>query len=144
MSEAKFSFTPKVADSLFTVRGDSYEEFLDNLLKVATVPACASLLELLEGKKTISTREAIEMVEETFGTVDITSDKEVNTSVEEKSDKFGNKYVKGSPGVDKCNHGPRIVKYGTSKAGKKYKAQVCLNDSPWGDWKSEKCETVWG
>lgn len=150
-AESNFSFTTKFNGDLLTVRGDTFDEFLQNLITMGSIKEFSALALALEGKAPApkSTAEAIAVVEKTFGPVEVISDKEEApaapaSSVQEKTDKFGNKYVQGSPGTQTCTHGSRVVKYGTSKAGKKYKAFVCVNDSPFGDWKQDKCEAVWG
>ena len=153
-AESNFSFTTKFNGDLLTVRGDDFDAFLKNLILMSPVPEFAKLVAALDGKPVTpkSTAEAIAVIENTFGDVEVISDREehapvaapVASSLEEKTDKFGNKFVKGAPGTPTCAHGARIVKYGTSKAGKKYKANVCVNDSPFGDWKQDKCEAVFG
>lgn len=68
------------------------------------------------------------------------------SSIEQRDDQWGNKYIKGSPDNGTCNHGPRIAKSGTSKAGKAYKSFVCVNDSPFREGKYDKsavCEVAW-
>lgn len=64
-------------------------------------------------------------------------------AIEQRDDKWGNKYTRGMPDAGACAHGPRIVKNGTNKAGRPYKAYVCLNDSPFGDYKAGKCDVTW-
>lgn len=153
MTEARFSYTVKFNDNLLTVRGDTGAEFIANLGELQNIPSITALINALSGSAPAprTTAEAVANFDKAFGgEVDVVEDKEVYTpapaatsSIEEKTDKFGNKYVKGSP-TQACAHGPRVVKHGTSKAGKKYKAQVCVNDSPFGDWKQDKCEPVFG
>lgn len=151
--EAPYSYTTKINNDLFTVRGENYDDFIKNLSNAQIVPAIGDLLATLEGSPK-TTAQAIATIEESYrGHVNVISDREERqpepqyqqpaAAIEEKTDKFGNKYVKGQPGTAACAHGPRIVKHGTSKAGKKYRALVCVNDSPFGDWRSDKCETVW-
>lgn len=152
MTEARFSYTVKFNDNLLTVRGDTGAEFIANMAELQNIASVAALLNALAGSPApTTTAQAVANFDKVFGEVEIESDKEVYapapqataSSIEEKVDKFGNKYVKGSP-TQACAHGPRVVKHGTSKAGKKYKAQVCVNDSPFGDWKQDKCEPVFG
>lgn len=64
-------------------------------------------------------------------------------AIEQRDDKWGNKYTRGMPDAGSCQHGPRIVKNGTNKAGRAYKAYVCVNDSPFGDYKAGKCDVAW-
>ena len=150
MTEARFSYTVKFNDNLLTVRGDTGSEFLGNLAELANIQSINALITALSGAAPTTTAAAVANLDAAFNTVEVLEDKETYqpavesvSGIEEKIDKFGNKFIKGSP-TQGCSHGPRIVKHGTSKAGKKYKAQVCVNDSPFGDWKSDKCEPVFG
>lgn len=65
------------------------------------------------------------------------------TAIEERTDKWGGKYVRGNPDAGSCAHGPRIVKDWNDKSGKARTAFVCSNDSPFGDYKQGKCDLVW-
>lgn len=49
MTEAKFSFTTKVGQDLLTVRGDSYDEFLQNAVCLGTVSGIGTLIAVLNG-----------------------------------------------------------------------------------------------
>lgn len=49
MTDAKFSFTPKIAGDLLTVRGDTVEEFHNNVASVAANPALLTDLAALQG-----------------------------------------------------------------------------------------------
>lgn len=48
-AESNFSFTTKIVNDLFTIRGDTYDEFLANLIASANIPAVRALLDLLDG-----------------------------------------------------------------------------------------------
>lgn len=66
--------------------------------------------------------------------------------IEVKDDQWGNKFTRGNPDAGSCVHGARIVKNGTNKSGKAYKAYVCVNDSPFRDGKYDKnsiCDIAW-
>lgn len=67
----------------------------------------------------------------------------IPTPLEERTDKFGGRYIKGDPNGQACVHGPRITAYKTSKAGSPYTAYVCLNASPFGDSRNGKCDVVY-
>lgn len=67
----------------------------------------------------------------------------VGGGIEERMDRWGNRYVSGEPTGQSCAHGPRIVAYKKSKAGKQYKAYVCVNDSPFGNYQNGKCDQVY-
>jgi hypothetical protein len=67
-------------------------------------------------------------------------------AIEVKNDQWGNQFTSGNPDAGSCAHGPRIVKNGTNKSGKAYKAYVCVNDSPFRDGKYDKnaiCDIAW-
>lgn len=49
-SESNFSFTTKFNGDLFTVRGDTYDEFLANLLSVSGIGTIIALTDTLEGR----------------------------------------------------------------------------------------------
>ena len=63
-------------------------------------------------------------------------------AIEQKTDKWGNVYTKGDPSAGTCSHGPRYVKKGTNKAGRAYTGYVCVNGSPWGNYKEATCDMV--
>lgn len=69
-SESNFSFTTKIAGTdLFTVRGDTYDEFLQNLTLAGSVSGIATLINHLDGTATtpVATMEAaIDLVQTTF------------------------------------------------------------------------------
>lgn len=55
MTEANFSFTTKINNDLFTVRGNTIDEFTVNLVATATVPAIGHLLGVLDGTAPVET-----------------------------------------------------------------------------------------
>lgn len=69
-SESNFSFTTKIAGTdLFTVRGDTYDEFLQNLTLAGSVSGIATLINHLDGSATTpvgNTEAAINLVQATF------------------------------------------------------------------------------
>lgn len=48
-AESNFSFTTKVEGDLLTIRGDSPDEFIKNLVSLGTVPAVANLVSIIDG-----------------------------------------------------------------------------------------------
>lgn len=63
--EAPFSFTTKIGNDLFTVRGGSYEEFLANLVSGGNVPALQRLASILDGQANAD--DPVQMLQEAFG-----------------------------------------------------------------------------
>lgn len=63
--------------------------------------------------------------------------------IEERTDRWGNRFVKGEPTGQFCEHGERVAAYKKSKAGKSYKAFVCVNDSPFGNYQNGKCDQTY-
>lgn len=53
-AESNFSYTTKIGNDLYTVRGDNYDEFLSNLVASGTVPAIRHLLDVLDGSSVAS------------------------------------------------------------------------------------------
>jgi hypothetical protein len=152
-TESPFSLTIKVGknNDLLTGRADTAQEMMQ---RVSELRQLAALVEgpLQDVTATVTQREI-----PTFEPV--TMQEAVNnlnaggftgqiiqgpeSSIEMKEDKFGGQYIRGNPDAGSCNHGPRIVKDWVTKAGKRSKAYVCVNDSPFGDWKSDKCDLAW-
>lgn len=136
MQEAPLSATVRVGDWMFTARGVDANEFATNVslieqyvtaFKPGTAPAPT--------QDVGSVAQAVD----NLAAAGVTATP-VAQGLEERTDKFGNRFVKGDPGVPACIHGPRVVAYKTSKAGKPYKAYACVNDSPFGDYKAGKCQ----
>ena len=67
----------------------------------------------------------------------------IQGTLEQKDDRFGGKYIRGMPDAGGCAHGGRIHKNWITKNGAAKQAFVCVNDSPFGDWKQDKCEIEW-
>lgn len=70
--EAPFSFTTKVNGDLFTVRGDTFEQFVQNLTQCASVAQIAGLIDALDGK--VSTAQAVETVQSVFPGAQVVQD----------------------------------------------------------------------
>ena len=51
-SESSYSFTAKIGgtNDLFTVRGDTFEEFLSNLVSASTIPSVKYVVDILSGE----------------------------------------------------------------------------------------------
>lgn len=138
-TESPFSLTLKVGpnNDLLTGRADTFEDMLlriEELQRLATTmrgapapaPAASPQAEVARAVDAVVSEIGAEVVG--------------GGAIETKKDKWDNTYTKGNPDAGTCTHGPRIVANKTNKAGRKYKAYVCVNDSPFGDWKAGKCD----
>lgn len=152
-TESPFSLTIKVGknNDLLTGRADTAQEMIQRVTELRQLAA------LVEGPlqdvtapvihaqqvepAPVTMQEAVNNLNAGGFTGQIIQGPE--SSIEMKEDKFGGQYIRGNPDAGLCNHGPRIVKDWVTKAGKRSKAYVCVNDSPFGDWKSDKCDLAW-
>lgn len=68
-SESNFSFTTKInGNDLFTVRGDTYDAFLANLINAGSVAGVKVLINALDGKEPeITMEQAVNNVTAVFG-----------------------------------------------------------------------------
>ena len=135
-TESPFSLTIKVGanNDLLTGRADTLEEFLARIDDLRTAQ------EYLAATGTV--HQAVQNLQ-AGGLIAPSPAPAPSGGIAEQTDKFGNRYVKGDPSVPSCVHGQRVVAHKTSKAGKPYTAYVCVNDSPFGDWKNGKCDQVY-
>lgn len=133
--EALFSFTTKVNGDLFTVRGNTVDEFITNLKSAAPAVGYAKSLQDVNQGVPSTVEQAVANLE--AAGLEPTP---VVPSIEEKTDKWGGVFQKGHPDMPKCEHGARIKAKKISKAGKPYTAFVCVNDSPFGNYRDGKCE----
>ena len=134
MQEAPFSASVRIGDWMFTARAENDNEFA---ARVSTLEEyLAAFRPLAAPTQDVGSPE---QAVQNLADAGITGTP-VAQSLEERTDRFNNRYVKGDPSVPSCIHGPRIVAHKTSKAGKPYKAFVCVNDSPFGDYKAGKCQ----
>lgn len=144
--ESNISVTVKVNGDLVTFRGDTVEEFVQNAMQGEVVIDWTKRLQSLAGGSasnhttpTVSAPQNAAVPQQT-APQPVVSDAPSTGAIEEQTDRFGNRFQRGVPGTGFCAHGPRVVKHGISKAGKKYKAHACVNDSPFGDYKQGKCD----
>lgn len=128
MTEANFSFTTKVNSDLFTVRGNTIEEFKENL--VASIvneigDHIKSLQEALQG--TISAASAIDTASKMLGAVAMG-----------KAEPSQAPTVTAKQGGPVCKHGPMTGRSGSGAKGP-WKAWMC--PSPKGT--ADQCEPQW-
>lgn len=140
MQEAPLSATVRVGDWMFTARGVDANEFAANVSLIEEYVAAfrgAAVPAPMQDVSSVPDAHAQAQANLAAAGVQTTP---VAASLEERTDRFNNRYVKGDPSVPACIHGPRVVAHKTSKAGKPYTAYVCVNDSPFGDYKAGKCQ----
>lgn len=142
-TESPFSYTMKVGpnNDLLTGRADTVDEMS---VRIQQLQALANQMQGVTQAVTpdVTPAQAVQNV------VDAGMVAETVTpgAIEVKDDQWGNKFTRGNPDAGSCAHGPRIVKNGTNKSGKPYKAYVCVNDSPFREGKYDKnsiCEIAW-
>lgn len=141
--EAPISATIKVNGDLVTFRGDSAEDFVQNAMNGEVVIEWVKRLQSHAAGSPVSSPQPAQNVAQNASVPVVEASQPTapaSTGIEEQTDKWGNRFQRGVPGTGACTHGPRVVKHGTSKAGKKYKAYACVNDSPFGDYKQGKCD----
>lgn len=142
-TESPFSYTMKVGPNsdLLTGRADTVDEMS---VRIQQLQALANQMQGVTQVVTpdVTPAQAVQNV------VDAGMAAETVTpgAIEVKDDQWGNKFTRGNPDAGSCAHGPRMVKNGTNKSGKQYKAYVCVNDSPFREGKYDKnsiCEIAW-
>lgn len=126
MTESNFSFTTKVNGDLFTVRGNTAEEF-DANLTAAIISGlhdkAAALIEAING----TARERVTpTIQQEQPVAPITAAPAAPSGLEILQDRWGNKYTYGHPDAPDLGdgRGKYIQKSGVSKAGKPYIAWV--------------------
>jgi len=140
-AEATYSATVKVNGDLFTVRGGTVEEFLENLMNAQTA---VSWIEALQGIGVAQSPQPASQAPQNAAVPQQQAPQSAPTGgIETMQDKWGNSFQRGVPGTGYCAHGARVVKNGTSKAGKAYKMYACINDTPFGNASAGKCEGEW-
>ena len=145
-TESPFSLTIKVGanNDLLTGRADTAEEML---VRVQQLKQIAAAMQGVTQPVTV-TEPTVEQAVANLADAGITGTvvEAAPAALEQKEDRFGNKYMRGAPDAGSCQHGARIVKNGTNKSGRAYKAYVCVNDSPFrtGPYNKDAiCETAW-
>lgn len=145
MTEAPFSLTIKVGpnSALLTGRAGTRDEMIQRVLDLQVLKAEieGSVPAPAEPAPVPTTEQAVQNVVAAMPGSEVTGS--YAPAIEQRDDKWGNKYTSGMPDAGTCQHGPRVVKNGTSKAGRPYKAYVCMNDSPFGDYRQGKCDATW-
>lgn len=142
-TEAPFSLTLKLGGrdgDLLTGRANTAEEMLVRVQELRQIAAV-----MQGGTQPVTVEPTTEQAVQNLASAGITGTvvQPTGAAIEVREDKWGGKYMRGNPDAGTCNHGPRIVKDWTDKSGKHRNAYVCVNDSPFGNWKDGKCDLVW-
>lgn len=130
--EAPFSFTTKVAGDLFTIRGDSFDEFLKNLTLSANIASVSNLISELNGETPHTTEQAVANVQQVFPEAQVTTDSYTQPVPPQQPQFVPQNFAPVAPpaapaapaaGVN-CAHGPmKLMPAGVSKkTGKPYNA----------------------
>lgn len=143
-----------VSHNFCAIRANTVEELEANLAEFVSRPHVSNLIS--QFREAVSTQgvtrdvtpapsvpQAVQNVVDAGIVAETVSS---NSGIEMQQDRFGNQYTRGNPDAGACPHGPRIVKNGTNKSGRAYKAYVCVNDSPFREGKYDKnaiCEIAW-
>jgi hypothetical protein len=129
VSESSFSFTTKINGAdLFTVRGNTYDEYLNNLTQAYHIPGVKVVLDMLNGEG-MSVPEAVAALEQTFGATVISTP--AATVVATPTPTVG--------GGRTCVHGAMSARQGTGKDGKIWRGYMC--NAPKGA--TDKCKNIY-
>lgn len=124
-TEANYSFTTKLNGDLLTVRGDSADEFFNNI-EYLDSDILAAIGRLQEAARAVSvvTAAVAQPVSDPTPTYTPAPSTEPTGSLETIADRWGNQWTYGLPDAPDLpdGRGKYALKAGTSKAGKPYKA----------------------
>ena len=129
-SEASFSFTTKVnGNDLFTVRGETYDEFLKNLTYAYNMTGVAMVVDTLNG---INETQAIAQVQQVLG--------EPIAATVAPAFAVTAPIPTTPPSAGKvCQHGQMAARQGTGKDGKVWRGYMC--PAPQGA--TDKCKNIY-
>lgn len=135
-NESNYSFTTKInGQDLFTIRGDSYDEFLQNIALAGSIPAVSHLINALDGTATI-TEQAIATVQSVFpGSTVLSAPAVAPTAVATAPSAVSTDIGGGKS----CVHGRMTAKQGIGKDGKTWRGYMC--PAPQGA--TDKCKNVY-
>lgn len=121
-NEANFSFTTKIGNDLFTVRGDTYDEFLSNAMACGQVSGVGVLIGALNGEMTpLVEQQAAATVAASLGGGVVTPP---------AGDPFGGSFapIPPAPGASAgdrtCAHGVMVKRTGVGQKGE-WRAWFC-------------------
>lgn len=140
MTEAPYSANRKVSDTQITVRAETFDEFQQKLQELDNLTVTSQ-----GGSATVTAAQPVQQAVQNLQAAGLVAAPAAG-SIEQREDQWGNNYTLGVPDAGTCHHGARIVKNATNQHGKRYKAFVCVNDSPFREGKYDKsniCEIAW-
>ncbi len=129
MNEATYSVTIKVNGDLFTVRGNNYDEFVEN---VAAAKSAVGFIKALQGGGATTPAHpspqlgATDIITDAFPGAKVISETPAApaqvAAIEVMMDRYGNEWTYGHPDAPALpdGRGKYAKKKGTSKAGKAY------------------------
>lgn len=128
-AEARYSITIKIAGDLFTVRGDSQEEF------AANVAAATNLIGAVRALQHDATAEFEVALAKKAVAYEVPLDQPAPAPTKEID---GDLFAAPTTPYD-CQHGRRVFKEGQNKQGKPYQGWFCSHPIL-----SEACQVKWG
>lgn len=135
-SESNYSLTTKVDGDLFTVRGDTAEEFQNNLRAVVTNDLVSYVLAVQEAARGNKAQAA---VHQTFpGATPVADTRSFEQIVSEPAQASTFSGAAAAAGAPTCAHGARSWKSGTSKNGKPYNGWFCTSND-----RDNQCPPQW-
>lgn len=130
MNEATYSVTIKVNGDLFTVRGNNYDEFVENVTAAKSAVGFIKALQgggqLVAGDPAGSIGSATSVITQAFPGATVVSETPAAptqaAAIEVIMDRYGNEWTYGHPDAPALpdGRGKYAKKKGTSKAGKAY------------------------
>lgn len=132
-TESNFSFTTKLNNDLFTIRGDDFNTFTQHLLEVASLPAVQNLLNVLN-----NLTPAEQAVATAFDATVVTPP--IPNVVPQQSFAPVPPAATPAPAVSApaCHHGNKVAKKGVGAKGE-WKAWMC--PAPKGT--ADQCSPAW-
>lgn len=147
-TESPFSLTVKVGpnNDLLTGRADTVDEMSVRIQQIHALAQQLQGVSVTPPQPVASTPTHAQAVQNVVDSGVVAETVSSTAGIEVQADRFGNQYTRGNPDAGACSHGARIVKNGTNKSGRPYKAYVCVNDSPFREGRYDKnaiCEIAW-
>jgi hypothetical protein len=143
-SLAAFSFTVKLGGDLFTIRGNTPEEFMAHVQSVVLDPDVIATAQALQEHAVAASKDynPVAAAKAGLGATHVaTIDTPAKAAPagpapwDTPADPFGSSTTAPAPA---CEHGPRLWKEGTSKQGKPWKGWFCPNRD-----RNNQCKPQW-
>lgn len=138
-SESTFSFTTKInGQDLFTVRGDTYDEFLTNLVFASNNIGVRQLLDTLNQ----SEEQAVATITNALGATVVASPAPAFTAAMPAAVVAPTVTAVAAPSIGGgkvCSHGQMTAKQGVGKDGKTWRGYMC--PAPQGA--ADKCKNIY-